>query len=450
LAAALAGAAMVSALTASVVAGATPTAGPGRAPTARPTATAGAAADAPVVLRIRIQGAITAVAADYLDRALMEARARAVDAVLVEVDTPGGDTNSTGRMTSALLNAAVPTVVWVGPEGARAASAGTFLVLAAHVAAMAPRTTIGAASPVASGGEDLPETLQRKATEDLAAQARTLGERRSPQAAGWAERAVRDAASATADEALELGVIDIVAGDSVRLLDQLDGREVTVAGATQSLRTSGALVRDLPMTASEGLLSRLAHPAVALLLLTIGVNAILIELGNPGGFVAGIVGVLALALGFYSLGVLEANLIGLAFMGAAFALFVLELKTPTHGLFTVAGIGLFVGGAVVLFSGGAFGVPWLTIIVLAAGSAVLLAFVVAAARRALLRQPTTGSEGLIGARGRVVADLAPRGKVLVQGEVWDATAVDGEPIARGSTVRVSDRDGYTLRVTGRG
>lgn len=404
------------------------------------------AQDEPWVATVRIDGPITAVTADYLDRALDRAESDGAEALLVELDTPGGDTTSMGRMTEALLNARVPTIVWVGPEGARAASAGTFLVLAAHAAGMAPRTVIGAASPVASGGEELPETLGRKAIEDMAAQARALGARRSPEAADWAERAVRDAVSATASEALEIGIIDGIAADVSEMLDEVDGLRVEVLGEPVRLRTADAATEPIEMTASESLLSRLAHPAIALLLLTIGVNAILIELSNPGGYVAGILGALALALGFYSLGVLEANWIGLGFVAAAFALFLLEIKSPSFGLLTAGGIGAFVVGSVILFSGGAYAVPWGMIIVLALGSAAFFAFVVAAAVRTMRRQPTTGGEALIGARARVVAEAAPAGKVALLGEVWDAVSEDGAAIPTGTIVSVVGRDGFTLRV----
>jgi membrane-bound serine protease (ClpP class) len=241
-------------------------------------------------------------------------------------------------------------------------------------------------------------------------------------------------------------VIDVVAADAPDLLEQLDGRRVAVRGTRVTLHTAGADIRDVPMTASEGLLSRLAHPAVALLLLTIGVNAILIEFSHPGGYVAGIAGVLALVLGFYSLGVLEANLIGLAFLAAAFAMFALEIKSPTHGLPTAAGIGLFVAGAVVLFSGGAYGVPWGTIIVLAASSAALLAFVVASVRRAMHRRPVAGPEALPGTRGRVVRTVAPTGKVSVLGEIWDAESGDGEQLEVGAAIKVVAVDRLTLTV----
>jgi membrane-bound serine protease (ClpP class) len=413
--------------------------------TAFPSGAAGAG-DAAVVPTIRVDGPITVAVADYVDRTLGSAEEAQAEAFLIQLDTPGGDAGSMQTIAGRLLNATVPTVVWVGPQGAQAASAGTFLVLAAHAAGMAPRTTIGAASPVGSGGEDLPETLGRKATEDLAAAARNFAQRRGERASAWAERAVRQAASLTADEALELGVIDAVASSPAELLEALDGQEVTVADQPVTLHTTGATLTEEPMSWAERLLALLTHPAVALLLLTIGVNAILIELSHPGGFMAGTVGVIALILGLYSLGALDANMVGLVFIAAAFALFVLDIKAPTHGLLTAAGVGLFILGAATLFSGTDYAVPWATIGALALGTAIFFFFVVRAAVKALRRPATTGMEGLIGAEAEVRQALAPHGMVLVRGELWDARSVDDTPLPAGASARVVGRHGYTLLV----
>jgi len=410
-------------------------------------ATAPAHAAAPHVATVRVDGPITALTVDYVDRALGAAEAEGASAFLIELDTPGGSADAMLDVAGRLLNARVPTVVWVGPEGAQAASAGTFIVLAAHAAGMAPRTTIGAASPVGAGGEDLPEVLGRKATEDMAAMARTYADRRGAEAAAWAEKAVRDAASATSDEALALGVIDHVAASPRALLDRLDGRRVQVAGRSMILATGGAELRAVAPNAAERLLDLLANPAVALLLLTIGVNAVLIELSHPGGFVAGIAGVLAIALGLYSLGVLEANLIGLAFMAAALALFLLDVKASTLGFLSAVGVALFVAGGVILFSGGPFAVPWATLLSLALATGVFFAIVVGAAARTLRRPPLAGAETLIGQTADVRRALRPHGTVFVAGEWWDAELVGAPgPVPVGAKVQVVGRDGYSLRV----
>lgn len=378
--------------------------------------------EAPLVQSIRIEGAITTVTTDYLDRALDRAVEGGADALLIELNTPGGSVDAMLQMGGRMLNAGIPVLCWVGPDGAQAASAGTFIVLAAHAAGMAPRSTIGAASPVGPGGEDLPETINRKITEDLSATARNYAERRGKKAVEWAEDAVRDAKSATADEALKLGVIDALASSPEDFLEAVDGLEVEVAGQTRRLELSGARILNIPPSGAERLLGLLINPALALILLTLGVNAILAELSNPGGYVAGIIGVLALGLGLFSLGALEANWIGLAFMAAAFIFFALEIKTPTLGFLTAGGLILFVAGAVILFSGGQYAVPWKTILGLGLATAGFFFFVVRAALNAMRRQPTTGAEALIGALGelrRLPEDGRP-GTVLVAGERWDA------------------------------
>jgi len=400
------------------------------------------------VATVRVDGPITSLTADYIGRALGEAERQGAGAFLIELDTPGGSVDAMLDIGGQLLNAPLPTIVWVGPEGAQAASAGTFIVLAAHAAGMAPHTTIGAASPVGPDGGDLPVTLGRKAMEDLAATARTYSDRRGAKAIAWAEKAVRDAASATAEEALRLGVIDAIAASPAALLGKLDGRSVTVAGKSIAIDAAGADLHAIEANPAERLLDWLAHPAVALLLLTIGVNAILIELSHPGGFVAGILGVLALALGLYSLGVLEANWIGLAFMAAALGLFLVDVKAHSLGALSAAGIGLFVAGGVILFSGGFYAVPWGTIVTLGLGTGLFFAFVVGAAARAMRRPPYTGAEALIGQTAEVRRSLAPRGTVFVAGEWWDAELADAAaaPVAAGSRVHIVERDGYTLRV----
>jgi membrane-bound serine protease (ClpP class) len=404
-----------------------------------------AAASDGQVFRIRVDDPITAVTADYIDRALATAEDEGVSAFLIELDTPGGDLASTQEIIQRLLNATVPTIVWVGPPGAQAASAGTFIVLAAHAAGMAPNTTIGAASPVDASGADLPETMQKKVVEDQSATARSLAERRGEKAARWAETAVRDAKSLSSEEALELGLIDAVADDPQTLLGAIDGLEVEVRGEPVALVVAGSAPVDVPMTTGERLLAMLVHPAVALLLITIGVNAILIELSNPGGYVAGVLGVLALTLGFYSLGVLEANLIGLVFIGLAFVLFVLDLKSPTHGLLTAGGVLLFVFGSAVLFSGGYYDVPWGTILAVAVGTGLFFVFALSAVLRAMRRQPVTGTEGLLGQTATVKAALDPEGTVLIQGELWPATLLEGAA-EEGATVRVLRREGFHLVV----
>jgi membrane-bound serine protease (ClpP class) len=332
-----------------------------------------------------------------------------------------------------------------------AASAGTLILLAAHGAAMAPRTTIGAAHPVVSGGEQaVSEDQMEKMINVVVQHAELFADRRGEAAVDWAQRAIRESATAGPQEALELGVIDLVAEDLEALLDGFDGVTVTLGdGREVTLHTADALVEEVAISPIERLLSILVDPNIALLLLTIGVQAILIEISAPGGWVAGFLGAVCLALAAYALGVLTFNWLGLALIGISFVLFVIDVKAPTHGALTVAGIGTFVAGALVLFNRaltypyGQLSIP--LVIVLAVLTGLFFAFVVTKALGAQKRPPVTGKEGLIGRRGTVKVQLDPEGTVLVAGERWDAVSDEG-PIPVGQEVEIAGVEGFCLHV----
>jgi membrane-bound serine protease (ClpP class) len=335
--------------------------------------------------------------------------------------------------------------VYVYPKGAYAASAGTLITLAGHVAAMAPGTTIGAASPVGSEGEDLGETMETKVKEDLKAQARALTERRGEEAIAWAESAIQEAKAATAQEALDLGVIDFVAADLDDLLGQMDGFKATVDGREVVLHTAGAQINELPMTAVEQFLHIVTNPTIAFILLTVGLNAILFELSSPGGYAAGIVGVISLLLAFYSLGVLPVNYTGLIFIALAFVLFVVDIKAPTHGVLTAGGIASLIAGALILFNSPLYRVSVIVVVAVAAVTGGFFAFAIAKVVRAQQWPVTTGREGLIGRLAETRTPLDPEGSVFVQGELWHATAVDG-PIDQGEQVEIVAMEGLRLTV----
>lgn len=393
------------------------------------------------------KGPVTPVLASYLDRAISDAEDSGASALIIELDTPGGSVDITKEITQRMTSSKVPVIVYVAPRGAHAGSAGTFITLAAHVAAMAPGSSIGAASPVGSEGADLPDTLKAKAISILVADIKNLTARRSESARAWAEKAVSQAAAATADEALQLGVVDIVAQDVPDLLKQLDGRKVTVAGKEVTLQLSGLPVEQVPMSPIEGFLNTLTNPAIAAILLTIGLNAILFELSSPGGYMAGVVGVICLLLAFYALGTLNANWVGMGFVILAFVLFVLDIKAPTHGVLTFGGIASFVLGAFLLFNTPEMEVPWATIITLALLTAAFFAFATTKALQAQRRPPATGLESLIGrtALVRQPVGAGQEGMVLVEGELWHAESESG-PLATGEKVVITSRDGYRLRV----
>ena len=394
---------------------------------------------------LEIEGPVTPVMISYIERGISTAETDGAEALIIKLNTPGGQLDLMNEIVQALLRADVPTVVYVYPSGGYAASAGTLITLAAHVAAMAPNTTIGAASPVGSEGEDLGETMEAKLKEDLRAQARALATRRGEEAVAWAESAIEEAKAATAAEALELGVIDFVAGDMEDLLAQMDGFQVTVGSRDVTLRTAGAAVQDVPMTFVEQFLHILTNPTIAFILLTIGINAILFELSSPGGYAAGVVGAICLLLAFYSLGVLPVNYTGLIFIGLAFVLFVVDIKAPTHGVLTAGGIASLVAGALLLFNSPLYQVSIAAVVAVASVTGLFFAFAIAKVVQAHRRPTVTGREGLIGCQGLAKTPLAPEGTVLLKGELWDATAASGR-IEAGDAVEIVAVEGFHLQV----
>lgn len=408
------------------------------------------AQDRSVVYVLTVDGAITATVGDYLQRGIGFAE-REDAIVVVRLNTPGGDLTTTTRIMERLENARVPVVIYVWPRGGMAASAGTLILLAGHGSAMAPRTTIGAAHPVnLPGTEEASPEMIEKVVNVVVEYAGLFAERRGEAAVEWAERAIRESATAGPEEALELGVIDLIADDLDELLAGLDGRAVVLGNGTEVvLHTEGALTREIPMSPIERLLQVLINPNIAFVLLTIGVQAILIEISSPGGWVAGFTGVVCLALAAYALGVLPFNWLGLLLVGLAFVLFVLDIKAPSHGALTAAGVGTFIAGALILFNtpvGSPYGQVSIPLVVgVAVMTALFFAFVVAKALRAQRPRSVTGREGLEGRVGVAKSRLDPGGLVLVAGERWRAVAED-PPIEVGQEVEVTAVEGFALRV----
>jgi membrane-bound serine protease (ClpP class) len=400
---------------------------------------------APHVDVLEIEGAVTPVMISYIERGIQTAEDDGAEIVVIQLDTPGGQVDLMNKVVQVILDADVPVAVYVYPSGAYAASAGTLITLAAHVAAMAPGTTIGAASPVGGQGEDLEETVEQKLKEDLRARARALTARRGEEAVAWAESAIEEAKSATASEALELGVIDFVASDLDDLLAQMDGFEVTVGSDQVTLQTADAEVQALPMTLFEQILHTITNPTIAFLLLTIGLNAIIFELSSPGGYAAGIVGAICLLLGFYALGVLPVNYTGLLFIALAFVLFFVDIKAPTHGALTVGGIVSLIAGALILFNSPLYRVSISAVVAVALATGAFFAFAIAKVAQAQRRPSVTGRQGLVGRVGLARTRLDPEGTVLVQGELWDAVAENGS-VERGERVEIKAVEGFRLFV----
>jgi membrane-bound serine protease (ClpP class) len=371
--------------------------------------------------------------------------------LIFQFDTPGGQIDHMNRMVQAIRASEVPVVVYIAPRGAIAGSAGLVIVLSAHVAAMAPETAIGASSPVGGQGEDLGETIETKEKEILKAEVRALTTNRGPEAVALAEAAIEEAKAATVGEAFRSGMIDFVADDLDDLLKQLDGFQVELASGVRTLDTTGAEVVKVQQNFIEQLLQTLTNPNIVFILFTVGVQAILIEISSPGGWVAGFIGVVSLALGAYGIGVLPVNLFGLVFIATSFVLFFLDIKAPTHGALTAAGLASFVVGALVLFNSPGtpefqrVSVPLVigAAIFTAAGFLIIISFAIRAQRRPV----EVGAEALLGQIGRAKTDIDPSGKMHVAGELWSAELEEGSPaIQTGERVQVVGVEGLRLLV----
>lgn len=401
---------------------------------------------APVVVA-DMRMAITPPARDYFARAMARAEAEGAACLLIEMDTPGGDTESMRKIASAILGSPIPVVVWVSPAGARAASAGAVIALAANVLAMAPGTNIGAAHPVTGGGGDIPGDMRGKVVNDMAAFARAVAARRE-RSAQWAEAIVRKSVASTDEEALRLGVADLVAGSRRELLRALDGRTVRTARGEVVLHTASAPVEEMPLSPIESLLLVLFTPNAALILGAVAFYGIVAEVQNPGAIVPGVAGSIALVLSLYSLSVLSVNATGVALLLLAGVLFVVDVYAPTHGVLTVGGVAAFVFGAMMLFrdTGTGMQVSLGVVLGLALTTAAFSVFVVGSAWRSRLSPPGSGPETLIGATAEARTDVATSGKVFAAGAFWSAVNVGADPIVAGDAVLVEGRTGLTLRV----
>jgi membrane-bound serine protease (ClpP class) len=417
---------------------------------ALPLAARTASGSAAAVDVVRVDGVIGPATARYVLRGLDRAVRDGAQALVIEIDTPGGLMKSMDDVTRAMLNSAVPVVVYVYPHGARAASAGVFITYAADVAAMAPATHLGAAHPVSFGGaggsSGMDQTMLAKLTNDAVAEIRGIATRRGRNAA-WAERAVRQSESVTAERALQLHVVDVIAASPAELLAKIDGRNVRTAAGTRRLATRNARMVEVPMDLAEQFLSLLGDPNVGFILMTIAMYGIVFELSNPGSVFPGVIGGLALVLGFVSFAVVPVNAAGLLLIGFALVLFIADIKVPSHGVLTSGGIASFALGSLLLTG---YNAPFLRIsvtlvVTVTALTAAFFLFAVGAGIRAQRRRVQTGREALIGAVGIARSALAPQGTVFVLGELWKAESAGGA-IPAGQPVRVTGIDGLRLNV----
>jgi len=399
------------------------------------------------VIVLTYSGIVTPVLDQYIEQGIQAAVESGAQAVILQLDTPGGSVNITNAITQRMLNSPTPIVVYVAPAGARAGSAGAFITLAGHAAAMTPDSSIGASSPVDMTGGDVDPTMAAKIKNILSADIENLADRRGDEAVEWAIAAVQEAKAATAEQALTLGVIDFIAVDLDDLLQQLDGFEVQVRNEAYILQTAGAPVQSIELTPLQQFLNFISDPTMAAILLSLGTLGLAVELRAPGFGFPGIVGVISLLLGFYGLGQLDATFAGMALLAVAVILFIAEILTPTFGVLAVGGGIAFILGSLLLFDAPGVATPWpmlLTIVGLMVG------FTIFAGSKALIaqrRQPVTGSEGLIGQSATVKNAFAAGevGSVFVTGEWWNAKLKSGQ-VNEGDQVTVVSRDRYTLVV----
>jgi len=400
---------------------------------------------------LRAKGTITPVLAGYIDRGLGQCEAEGAAACVIQLDTPGGLDGPMRDIVQRILNAKVPVIVYVSPAGARAASAGTFITMAGHIAAMAPNTAIGAAHPVFLGSSGEPQetekTLEEKATNDAVAYIKSIATERKRNA-DWAESAVRESVSANEKDALALNVIDVVAPDLPSLLAQLDGREVSLLSGPTTLQLKEANIVYVNMNPIESFLFTISDPNIAYILLSLAMTGIFLELSNPGAILPGVVGGLCLLLGLYSLGTLPVNWAGVLLIGFAFVLFVAEVFVTSHGLLALGGVASLALGSLILTAGNP---PFLAIDPRLIGGVVaiitiLFAIVIRAVVRTQRQRPVTGREALIGKMATVRTPLKPMGTVFLQGEIWRAKSEEGE-VESGEEVIINRVEGLELWVT---
>ena len=395
-----------------------------------------------------VDGAIGPTSAEFIVEAIETSESDEAECLIIELDTPGGLDASMRVIVKRIMAAEVPVVVYVFPSGSRAASAGAFIMLAAHFAAMTPGTNVGAAHPVqiGAGGALMDTTLAEKATNDAAAYIRTIAEKRNRDIE-WAEDAVRKSVSATESEALEIGIIDFVCEDVSALLDSLDGAEAELPSSTRTLQTKGAEIKEIQMGLRRRILSAISNPNIAYILMMLGIYGLIFELSNPGAILPGVVGGICLILAFFGLQTLSVNYSGLLLIAFAVILFIAELKTPTHGILTVGGIISLTLGSLMLFESPEpfLRVSWKVIIATVSFTTLFFILAVGMGLRARKKEVFSGSESLLGKIGEARTDIKGKGTVFLMGEHWNAES--DLPISKGDKVNVISTDRSVLKVS---
>ena len=405
---------------------------------------ASAAAPAPVAT-IQLDGVISPVTVRLVETALARAQADRAGALVILLDTPGGLERSMRAICQRLLNAEIPVIVYVAPTGAHAASAGVFITMAAHVAAMAPATNIGAAHPVALGGGADKESM-RKIENDAAAFVRTIAAERGRNAE-WAEKAVRQSVSITEREAVKLKVVDLVADSVPDLLDKIDGRTVRTARGAVTLQTRGAVARPIEIGFRDRVLNVITDPNVAYILMMLGMLGLFFELSNPGAILPGVIGGISLILAFFAFQSLPINYAGLLLILFGIVLLIAEIKVVSHGILAIGGVVAMGLGSLMLFDAPELDVrvSWWVILPTVGATAAVFLVVITAGVRALAARSAVGVPALVGQIGVARSPLEPEGQVMVQGELWRAVAGDA-PVKEGDRIRVVGVNGLTLTV----
>lgn len=397
------------------------------------------------VYLLEAEGIINPPMAGYIVRGIERAEEEGAQAVVIQLDTPGGLMDSMRQIVKKELGAEVPVIVYVAPSGSRAASAGVFITMAAHIAAMAPGTNMGAAHPVELGEKKMDETMLEKVVNDTVAYIKTIARQRERNEK-WAEEAVRKSSSITAQEALKLKVIDLVAPSLEALLEAIDGRKVKLPGREVVLETKGAEVVRVRMSFRDKLLHTLSNPMIAYILLMLGVYGLFFELSNPGAIFPGVVGGICLILAFFAFQMLPINYAGIALIILGIILLIMEVKVHSYGLLSIGGIISLLLGSLMLIESPAQYLRLslslvLPIVVVSAG---FFLFALTMVIRAHRQRPKTGKEGLIGMEGKALTDVDPEGSVEVFGEIWRASSE--EPIRAGEPVEVVGVEGLKLKV----
>lgn len=400
----------------------------------------------PTVVLLSVDGTVNPALADYIVKGIQQAEEKKAACVIIRMDTPGGVVTTTKTIIKAMVNAKVPVVVYVAPSGSSASSAGALITVAADLAAMAPGTNIGAAHPVAGGGQEIGGAMSEKIINDLTAYIRGIALRKGRNAQ-WIEQAIRESVSVTAKEALDIGVIEIIADSVPDLLDKLNGRKIDKEGRSYTLSTRNVHIERIVPGLRFKILDVVANPNIAYLLMMVGGIGIMMELYNPGMIFPGVVGGICLLLSFFALQVLPVNYVGILLIILAVILFIAEIKVASYGLLSVGGIVSLTLGSVMLFESGedAMRVSWSIIVPTVAAVSAFFIFALGLVVRAWMRKPLTGTQGLVGEIGVTLTDIDQQGKVAIHGEYWNARS--DVRIPKGSKVKVLSVDGLYVKVT---